>query len=422
MRKALVASSLALAGAAVLGLRKAAHSPVVPRYQNFAPDDFPGELFEVTTDDGITLRGKRYRNRGATPLILMHGYIGNCFNYDLAFEEYNFALYLARRGYDVWIANFRGAGREPFKSDGGEFSHSIEDLAIHDLPALLGAVARETGRKPVWMGHSMGAVTAYGYLQGVKHESEDGRVRVLPDTELSRERNQNLAAFVSIAGPICFRWPNDSILRWLADTPVSRSVFRLVRMGLKRLARVMPRVPAESVAVSTLSFMPRLGVSITSRALRLFINVRNMSDETLFETFISGSSDVTMTETVQMLDAMINRDFTEKAAATGESITDPHSFTAGMGMITAPVLFVTGDLDPVNHKTVYRTGFLEVASPVKEYRCFPGFSHIDLLMGLEAPGTVYPFVADWLDAVVGTGTDAMEMTGKRKEKADRKEP
>ncbi|MBU4173390.1 MAG: lysophospholipase [Actinobacteria bacterium] len=406
MKKAVVASSVALACAAVLGrLRKAARNPVVPRYQDFAPDDFPGELFEVTTDDGITLRGKRYRNRGATPLILMHGYIGNCFNYDLAFEEYNFALYLARRGYDVWIANFRGAGREPFKSDGWEFSHSIEDLAIHDLPALLGAVARETGRKPVWIGHSMGAVTAYGYLQGVKHESEDGRVRVLPDTELSRERNGNLAAFVSIAGPTCFRWPNDSVLRWLADTPVSRSVFRLVRMGLKGLARVMARVPAEPVTVSTLNFMPRLGMSITSLVVRLFINVRNMSEETLFETFISGSSDVTMTETVQMLDAMIGRDFTEKAAATGESIEDPHNFTAGMGMITAPVLFVTGDLDPVNHKTVYRTGFEEVASPVKEYRCFPGFSHIDLLVGLEAPNTVFPFVADWLDTVVGTGTD-----------------
>jgi len=406
MRKTLVASSLALAGAAALKVGKASRNPVVPRYRHFAPDDFPGELFEVGTDDGITLRGKRYHNRGATPLILMHGYIGNCFNYDLAFEEYNFALYLARRGYDVWVANFRGAGREPFKSDGGAFTHSIEDLAIHDIPALLGSVAKETGRKPVWIGHSMGAVTAYGYLQGVKHEPENGRVRVLPDAELARDRNEHLAAFVSIAGPTCFRWPNDSLLRWLAGTPVSRSVFRLVRAALELMARSMARVPAESLTVNILNVMPRLGTYVTSRAVRLFLNVRNMTEETLFETLMSGSSDVTMTETVQILDAMINKDFTEKAAATGESVGNPHNFTAGMEMITAPVLFITGDLDPVNHKTVYQAGFQKVASPVKEYRCFPGFSHIDLLVGVDAPGTVFPFVANWLDTVVGPGADS----------------
>lgn len=414
MRKAVViASSTAVAGAVLLGrLKRAARHPIVPRHQDFEPDDFTGELFEVTTDDGVTLRGKRYANRGATPLILMHGYIGNGFNYDLAFEDYNFALFLARRGYDIWIANFRGAGREPFKSDGGDFTHSIEELAIYDLPALIEAVAAETGRKPVWLGHSMGAVTAYGYLQGVRHRREEGRLRVEPDPELSRERNDGLAAFVSLAGPTCFRWPNDAMLRWLAETPASRLLFRGIRLGLRRLARVVRRVPAESLATSILNFMPRLGMSITSMAIKLFINVKNMSDETLHETLISGSSDVSMTTTVQMLDAMIGRDFTERAAATGEGIGDPHNYTAGMGMVTVPVLFVTGDLDPVNHKTVYRTGFQEVGSEVKEYRCFPGFSHIDLLVGLEAPGTVYPFVADWLDGVVGTGVDDKQMPGK----------
>jgi alpha-beta hydrolase superfamily lysophospholipase len=102
---------------------------------------------------------------------------------------------------------------------------------------------------------------------------------------------------------------------------------------------------------------------------------------------------------------VVQADVSTRKAATGESFGNPHNFTAGMEMITAPVLFIAGDLDPVNHKTVYQSGFQKVASPVKEYRCFPGFRHIDLLVGLEAPNTVFPFVAHWLDTVVGPGAD-----------------
>jgi pimeloyl-ACP methyl ester carboxylesterase len=387
----------------IMRLRERAHRGCDPAHVHFRPEGFEPELFEAPTGDGIVLRGKRYPRPGATPVILMHGFVGSCYDFDLAFEECNMALFLARRGYDVWIANFRGVGREPHKSDAGDFSHSIEDLVFYDMPALVDAVTERTGKRPVWIGHSMGAVVAYGYLQGVTRTEEDGALRVRPDPDLAGEHNRKLAALVSIAGPTCFRWPRDSMFHWMVGTPISRPVLKAAGALLLRLNRVVPQLPVERLSVGILTYAPKVGQALMARAVGFFINLDNMSEETLRETLLSGSGDVSMTETVQMVEAMLNQEFTEKAAATSDMKSEPYSYTGGMNLVTAPVLFVTGDRDPVNHRTVYQTGYLEVSSPTRDFRCFPDYSHIDLVCGIDTCKTVYPYIAEWLDEVVGAG-------------------
>lgn len=399
--------TLMMGAAAFAGwLRRRAAELRTPRCKHFAPEDYRGELFEVACENGLVMRGKRYRNTGAVPLILMHGFAGNGYNFDLPFEDCNFALYLARRGYDVWIANFPGAGREPYKSDGGDFTHSIEDLVVHVAPALLDAVTLDTGRKPVWIGHSMGAVVAYGYLQGVRHLEVEGRMRLVPDDGRAKECNGRIEALVSMAGPTCFRWPSGSKLHWLVETPLSRVVLRWTLRLLTGLSGLLPRVPVEDMAIRLPGIFPRSGVFLFRKALsfsKLFINLDNVSDEVFLETLLCGASDVSMTETIQMVEAMINRDFTESAASNGDAAGEPHNYTEGIDRITVPVLFVTGDADSVNYRTVYETGYLKVSSDIREYRCFPDFSHLDLVLGREAGKRVHPFVADWLDRVVGDG-------------------
>lgn len=381
-------------------LKRWPRRPVKPLYPHFAPADFSGELFEVATDDGLTLRGKRYRSDGAVPVILMAGFSGNGFDYDLAFEECNFALYLARRGYDVWVANFRATGREPYKSDTGDFSHSIEDVAIYDVPALVRGVAAATGKKPVIVGHSMGGVVSYGFLQGVGYAEEEGGRRVVPDQALSAERNEAVAAVVSVAGPVCFRWPKDSRFHWLLETPLSRLVLRGVAAALRRVNEVTPRVRVESMVVGMLTRVPWLGYSLLKAGLLFFANLENVSREAFLELLLSGSSDVSFLEAYQLADSMLKKDFTEMTALPGGFKGEPHNFTRAIGMVTAPILFITGDLDAVNHKTTFRYGYEGVSSEVKDFKCFVGYGHLDLLMGLEARETVFTYVADWLDDVV----------------------
>ena len=406
MRKGTVLKTLALAGmAGVVAHRVSGGSePVTPRYPDFAPDDYPGELFEVETDDGLTLRGKRYANPGATPLMLLAGFTGNGFNYDIAFERSNFALYLARRGYDVWVCNFRGTGRQPYKSDGGDYSHFIQDLGIYDLPALIGMVTAETGKKPVIMGHSMGGVVCYGYLQGVEYVEENGRKCLRPREDLVRERNDSVSAVVSLAGPASFYWPRDSRYYWLLATPLSRAFVRAFRAALVRVCRRKSQVPIESSVVKLIDRAPGIAYVLLSIGYSFFMNLKNINREMLMESAISGMSDVSFREQYQLVNAIITGDLIG-SCELGMDTAAGHNFTANMNLISAPILFVAAELDAVHPDILYRDGFERVSSETKEYHSFDGYGHIDLLQGIDAGEQVFPCVADWLDRVTSSSGD-----------------
>lgn len=399
-RLALALASAALAGLAVRKMLNGVGS-VTARYPEFRPDDFPPELFEVETGDGLTLRGKRYANPGATPLMLLAGFSGNGFNYDIAFERSNFALYLARGGYDVWVCNFRGTGREPYKSDGGDYSHFIQDLGIYDLPALIGAVTAETGKKPVVMGHSMGGVVCYGYLQGVEYIEENGRKCLRPREDLVRERNDSIAAVVSLAGPASFYWPRDSRYYWLLAAPPSRVVVRALRAALVGVCRRKSQVPIESSIVKLIERAPGIAYVLISIGYYFFMNLKNINREMLMESAISGMSDVSFHQLYQLVNAVITGDLIG-SCELGTDTAAGHNITANMDLISAPILFVAAELDAVRPDILYRDGFERVSSETREYRSFDGYGHIDLLQGIDAGEQVFPYVADWLDRVTSS--------------------
>ncbi|HEY5530695.1 MAG TPA: hypothetical protein VIK22_01685 [Candidatus Anoxymicrobiaceae bacterium] len=67
-RRALAALGFALGSGFIASRLLSSGDEVSPLYPEFAPDDFAPELFEAVTGDGLTLRGKRYPNPGATPV------------------------------------------------------------------------------------------------------------------------------------------------------------------------------------------------------------------------------------------------------------------------------------------------------------------------------------------------------------------
>jgi alpha-beta hydrolase superfamily lysophospholipase len=70
-----------------------------------------------------------------------------------------------------------------------------------------------------------------------------------------------------------------------------------------------------------------------------------------------------------------------------------------MERITAPMLFITGDRDFVNADRVRSSGYEGVSSAVKEFICFAGYGHTDLVMGKRVQSEVYPVIADWLESI-----------------------
>lgn len=109
----------------------------------------------VTAADGVPLALHRLRaDRGGRPAVLLiHGaFVGHT-----VFLRGGLAEYLGERGFDVWLGDLRHHGasaREP-----APHRWRFEDWILHDAPALIAGVRRETGAVPIaWVGHSSGGV------------------------------------------------------------------------------------------------------------------------------------------------------------------------------------------------------------------------------------------------------------------------
>jgi predicted alpha/beta hydrolase len=93
----------------------------------------------------------------APAAILAGGYA--CNRHFMDFDErYSLARYLAQRGFDTWVVEFRGRGRSrPLRGCKQPGRWTFDDLALIDVPTILAFVAHELGhRRLCWIGHSMG--------------------------------------------------------------------------------------------------------------------------------------------------------------------------------------------------------------------------------------------------------------------------
>lgn len=128
------------------------------------------ELHHVRTGGGWEAALHRYRPRPggeprAVPVILAHGVAMNRRFWDMT-PEISLARYLAGRGHDVWIAEYRGDQTARFEGDGRRWDFSVDDHILEDAPALIEHVRALTGAERVsWVGHSMGGIILHGYVQ-----------------------------------------------------------------------------------------------------------------------------------------------------------------------------------------------------------------------------------------------------------------
>lgn len=410
--KVLVSALFAFALLRIVRRRFTAEPPA-PLYPDFVPEGIVPELFEVLTDDGLILRGKRYHNPDGPPCILFAGFSGNGFNYDIAFERSNFALYLARHGYDVWIANFRATGREPYKSDPGDYSHHVQDLSAYDVPAIVRAVIRRTDRKPFLFGHSMGGVACYGYLQGATYRPRArGRRTLTADPHLARERNDAVEGLVSLAGPASFRFPPGDRWHLLLGSPAARLVIRVLAAAAGKACARTGQVPIERAVTGLFRRSPGLAYRLLRLGYRFFMNLENTDREMLVESAISGMSDVSFREQYQLLHSLLTGDLIARSIDPADAGCAPHNLTANMRMITAPALFVAAEFDAVRPDVLFRDGYQAVSSEIKEFKRFDGYGHVDLIQGRDISDDVMPFIAGWLDRTVERGRGSVSKAGR----------
>ncbi len=124
------------------------------------------ERHPARTGDGWLLTLHRYRPAPGvpprpTPVILGHGILMSRVCWELSAAT-SIPRWLAARGHDVWVAEYRGTASSQAPSRAARFAYDAREHGWLDAPAIVATVRAVTGRKRVsWVGHSMGGIVGY---------------------------------------------------------------------------------------------------------------------------------------------------------------------------------------------------------------------------------------------------------------------
>jgi alpha-beta hydrolase superfamily lysophospholipase len=293
----------------------------------------------------------------AAPVLLVHGYGQNRYAWHL--PSRSFSNYLARAGFDVFNLDLRGHGRS--RHLGAHKPTHVADY-VRDLPAAVAEVQRLSGGRPLYyVGHSMGGLIGYAAAATL---------------------GPALAGIVTLGSPYHF----------------ARGSWALTLVGDAMLA-IDRRVPLGQHAP------PLKALGETMRLLRSFI------ESPLFPLPIRGFAAGSMEPTVHGQHMSLAMDTGSVAVlrslflGMAESRQSGHrlggltGYAGAFEELDLPLLIVAGEKDDLAPPASVRPAYERSRSRDKTYRIFP-CGHIDLIVGRDAPLTVWPLVEAWLAARV----------------------
>ncbi len=317
------------------------------------------------TLDGWKIALHRYTSRtgtlpGQAPVFLCHGLGANRYNLD-APGRLSLARYLARRGFDCWVVELRGAGRSsrPRFYNKLHYNWTFDDYVNHDIPAALNVVRKATGQRDVhWIGHSMGGMVAYAHLI----TSEAPAVR----------------SMTAIASP-CFKHTGNTLLDKV--------------IGLRKLLKLLPAVPYEGAGALVVPAMPVFKETLG----RLFGNPRNLSTRDLAQLIVLAPNTLPTSLITQFANW-----YAEDGFADGY---DNVHYYRELHRITCPAHIIAGVYDkltpPEDIKFVYDSlGSTDKAFAAfgRHNGCRHDYGHIDLVLGRYAQTEVWPHIYEFIRA------------------------
>jgi predicted alpha/beta hydrolase len=317
------------------------------------------ELHFVRTPDGWRLALHRHVSRSGEPgppVILCPGYACNRHFIDWD-EDYSLARFLARRGFDAWVLELRGRGlSRPTPACRAPRTWTFDDLAVHDVPAAILHVARATGRKVSWVGHSMGGMLLYASL-GVRAGAD------LP-----------IAAGVTLAAPVAFPVASSELLgrigRLLLDVPLTETIHQRLVLGV--LWHLVGGTAALDIGMNPANVDRRVVGAALARALS---NVPRAKLRQLSEWSLTGRF---------------------------ASVDGRVDYRAALARVTTPLLVVAGAADRLATPDTVRGALAHLPAGAVTYLEVgraQGYSvdygHVDLVLGRAAPSEIFPVIADW---------------------------
>jgi pimeloyl-ACP methyl ester carboxylesterase len=102
-------------------------------------------------------------------IFLQHGLFDSADSFVYTPGLQSIGTYLASQGHDVWLGNSRGNKYSHTHTDAGisdrmYFNFSLDEMARHDLPAVVRYITELTKGKIVYVGHSLGTTQMFAAL------------------------------------------------------------------------------------------------------------------------------------------------------------------------------------------------------------------------------------------------------------------
>jgi pimeloyl-ACP methyl ester carboxylesterase len=325
-----------------------------------ALDYRPSIEFVRTTDDwDLALHRYPGRRPDLPPVILCGGYA--CNRYFLDFDEtYSLARFLARRGFDAWVLELRGRGYSEPVFGPHSRGWTFDDLVRFDVPQALRYVrGRCAGRRPVWIGHSMGGMVIYAAL---------GQEPALA---------ADIAGLVTVASPVAFPAVASRLAQVLGQT--------LLTLPLPR------RLPQHGVLVALWSV-----IGHSSRAAQAGMNPENVDRRAFGRALPRFMSNVSRAKLRQF----IQWSTTGKFCSCDRTV----DYRANLVRITTPALIIAGAGDRLASPDTVGFAYDRIASSHKRYREFAlahgdsaDYGHVDLIFGHRAPEEVFVSIGAWIE-------------------------
>jgi pimeloyl-ACP methyl ester carboxylesterase len=306
------------------------------------------------------------------PVVLCHGLGLNGTFWTITDET--IVTQLTDRGYHVFIPDMRGSGashrvgpvgtfnqhvlRETLLLEVGDGSWTVDDEIKYDVPAILDYVQCRTGRNQVnWIGHSLGGMLMFGFLETSPHA-------------------WRIANFVGMGSTIVQdQTPQTQMLR--ANRGL-RGLLRVVSTG--RIARPM-----------MLARLPGL-----EKVDRFYYTAANVDDSTV-DRFYGYTLENPGRGALRQLDPYLE---------FGHFLSADRSidYVELLPRVTTPTLLIAGEGDVMSDITSTYTTFFGMSSTDKTIYRFgrmhghvDDYGHCDLVWSRHAPREIFPPLIDWLD-------------------------